>query len=73
MKTWPLLVFCQATIHIELLHFYGTKAFLDHWEKFVAIRGRPGLVVSDRGSNFTSKKNYVAVNVFQLRRGFWKK
>ena len=64
MKTWPLLVVCQATgaIHCELLHSYGTKAFLDHWEKFVSIRGRPGLVVSDQGSNFTSKSNYVAVS-----------
>ena len=28
----------------------------------MSIRGRPGLVVSDQGSNFTSKSNYVAVS-----------
>ena len=42
------------------MHSYGTAAFLLQWTKFVSIRGDPEVVVSDRGSQLTSKNNVVA-------------
>ena len=61
MKVWPLLMVCQGTgaVHIQLMHTYGTEAFLLQWEQFHSIRGDPDPVVSDRGSQLTSSANYV--------------
>ena len=61
MKTWPLLIVCRSTgaLHVQLMHNYGTEAFLLQWLNFVAIRGAPLKVVSDRGSQLTSANNYV--------------
>ena len=61
MKVWPILMVCQGTgaVHTQLCHDYGTQAFLLQWENFVALRGTPSLVVSDRGSQLTSATNYV--------------
>ena len=44
---------------MQLMHNYGTEAFLLQWLNFVAIRGAPLKVVSDRGSQLTSANNYV--------------
>ena len=62
MKTWLLLMVCQATgaVHTELMHDYGTSAFLLQWNWFTALRGDPTLAVSDCGSLLTSRKNNVA-------------
>ena len=60
-KVWPVLFVCQATgaLHICLMHDYGTQAFLLQYRSFVAIRGKPSKVTSDRGSQLTSKGNSV--------------
>ena len=62
LKVWVLLITCEATgaFHTEVIDGYGTLKFLTQWEKFVDNRGRPSHVISDCGSNFRSKKNYVA-------------
>ena len=62
IKVWPLVIVCQSTgaMHIAVMHNYGTKAFLTQWEQFVALRGKPSGVTSDKGSQLTSKENYVA-------------
>ena len=62
LKCWPVLFVCQVTgaVHCELMSSYGTEAFLLQWSKFTSIRGDPAVVVSDRGSQLTSKHNYVA-------------
>ena len=61
MKVWPLLFVCQATgaLHISLMHDYGTEAFILQYRSFVALRGKPAKVTSDRGSQLTSKGNVV--------------
>ena len=53
---------CQATgaVHTELMHTYGTSAFLSQWNRFTALRGDLSLAVSDRGSQLTSGKNNIA-------------
>ena len=39
MKVWPLLFVCQVTgaVHCEVMHSYGTPAFLLQWSRFVTI------------------------------------
>ena len=61
MKAWPLIIVCRSTgaVHTQLMHSYGTEAFLLQWSNFVALRGAPRRVVSDRGSQLTSSENYV--------------
>ena len=62
MKTWPILMVCQATgaVHTELMHNYGASAFLLQWNQFTALRGDPSLAVSDCRSQLTSGKNNIA-------------
>merc|ERR1712120_68975 len=62
MKVWPILFVCQSTgaVHCEVMHDYGTRAFLLQWERYTAIRGVPGVAVSDCGSLLKSVKNTVA-------------
>merc|ERR1712120_18921 len=62
MKVWPILFVCQSTgaVHCEVMHDYGTQAFLLQWERYTAIRGVPGVAVSDCGSQLKSVKNTVA-------------
>ena len=62
MKVWPIIFVCQSTgaVHAEVMHDYGTQAFLLQWSRFTAIRGVPGVAVSDCGSQLKSVKNTVA-------------
>ncbi len=62
MKTWPLLIVCQAigAVHTELMHDYGTEAFLLQWNCFTAVRGDPAVTMSDCGSQLTSSSNVIA-------------
>ena len=71
MKVWPLLIVCQATgaVHCEVMHSYGTPAFLLQWSRFVAIRGDPAVAVSDCGSQLKSSKNVVASSVGPVQTG----
>merc|ERR1712082_565561 len=62
MKVWPIIFVCQSTgaVHAEVMHDYGTQAFLLQWSRFTAIRGVPGVAVSDCGSQLKTVKNTVA-------------
>ena len=61
MKCWPVIFCCLNTgaVHIELLHTYGTEAFLLRWKMFTCIRGSPRLVVSDKGSQLMSAARII--------------
>ena len=63
MKVWPIIFVCQATgaIHLEVMHDYGTEAFLLQWRHYTAVRGKPSIVVSDKGSQLTSGTNVIAM------------
>ena len=73
MKVWPLLFVCQATgaLHISLMHDYGTEAFILQYRSYVAIRGKPAKVTSDRGSQLTSKGNVVVSATEHPRNWGW--
>ena len=61
MKCWPVIFCCLNTgaVHLELLHTYGTEAFLLRWKMFTCIRGSPRLVVSDKGSQLMSAARII--------------
>ena len=63
MKVWPIIFVCQATgaTHYEVMHDYGTEAFLLQWRHYRSIRGNPAIIISDQGSQLTSSKNIVAI------------
>ena len=63
-----------GAVHCEVMHDYGTKAFLLQWDKFTAIRGMPGVAVSDCGSQLRSAKNSVAYPEVQAPQNWdWRK
>ena len=75
MKVWPLLIVCKSTgaLHTLVMHDYGTNAFLLQWSQFVALRGAPMTVTSDRGSQLTSVDNVVRWEQIEDPRGWgWK-
>ena len=61
-KVWPVIFVCQSTgaVHTGVCHDYGTEAFLLQWDHFVAIRGCPSKVQSDRGSQLQAAANLMA-------------
>ena len=63
-EVYPLLLVCQDTgaVHTQVAYDYSTSAFLIQWDDFVAKRGRPIKVVSDRGSQLTSSGNTDLLN-----------
>ena len=64
MKVWPIIFVCQATgaTHYEVMHDYGTEAFLLQWSHFKSICGNPTIIISNQGSQLTSDKNIVAMS-----------
>ena len=61
MKAWPLIICCLNTgaVHLELLHTYGSEAFLLRWKVFTCTRGDPKLVVSDKGSQLKAASKQI--------------
>ena len=41
-------------IHIEVIHSMNTDLFIDSLRRFMARRGKPEIILSDNGTNFTS-------------------
>ena len=58
-EVFPLLMVCLDTgaAHTQVAYDYCTGPFLLQWDYFVAERGRPSEVVSDRGSQRTYSDN----------------
>ena len=61
-KCWILVYCCRATKAVELLATsgYDTESFLLRHEEFVARRGAPVSIVSDRGSQLVSASRVLA-------------
>ena len=60
----PLLLVCQDTgaVYTQVAYNYSMSALLVQWKHFVAKRGRPTKVVSDRGSQLTSANSIAILN-----------
>lgn len=53
-KCWGLIFKCLRTcaVHLDLLNSMDTDAFLLALQRFIARRGKPAEIISDRGTNF---------------------
>lgn len=60
-KAWIVLFTCAVyrCIHLDFVTSLSTDAFLNAFERFINIRGRPSVMYSDNGTNFVG-----AVNLF---------
>jgi hypothetical protein len=56
VKRYGCLFTCMATraVHIEIAHSLNTDSFLAALQRFISRRGRPEMIYSDNGTNFTS-------------------
>jgi len=53
-KTWICLFTCAIyrAIHLEIITFLSTEAFLQVLRRFIARRDRPSIIYTDNGKNF---------------------
>ncbi|KAF2887722.1 hypothetical protein ILUMI_18451 [Ignelater luminosus] len=60
-KGWICLFTCALyrAVHLELVTSLSTDAFLEVLRRFIARRGRPTIIYSDNGTNFTGARNYL--------------
>ncbi len=60
-KVWVVLFTCAVyrAVHLELVSSLSTEMFIMAFRKFVARRGRPSVVYSDNGTNFTGCSNLL--------------
>ena len=58
MKVWGLIINCLVTraLHIEVTEGYGTEHVIQTLRKFIAIRGTPTTIHSDKGSQLISEE-----------------
>ncbi|GFT59126.1 integrase catalytic domain-containing protein [Trichonephila clavipes] len=61
-KAWILLFTCPVyrAIHLELIQSLSTNGFLLGFRRFIARRGRPKIIYSDNGTNFTGANNWIS-------------
>ena len=62
MKVWAGIYLClnTHTIHIAIIRGYSTEDFLLAWDGYIADRGEPGTVHTDRGSQIVSTAKRLA-------------
>ena len=58
-KAWLALFTCAVyrCIHLDFVTSLSTEAFLNAFERFINIRGRPSVIYSDNGTNFVGTAN----------------
>ena len=60
-KVWGLIINCLVTraVHIDVTEDYGMEAVIETLRKFIALRGCPVAIHSDKGSQLTSASNVI--------------
>lgn len=60
-KGWIVLYTCAVyrAVHLELVTSLSTEAFMMSFRRFIARRGRPTVMWSDRGTNFTGMVSLI--------------
>jgi len=58
-KAWICIFTCAVyrAVHFELASTLSTQGFLEYLRRFIARRGRPSIIYSDNGTNFTGAAN----------------
>ncbi|XP_077949972.1 uncharacterized protein LOC144389412 [Gasterosteus aculeatus] len=58
-KVWGIVFCCMASraVHADLTDDQSAESFLQAYSRFVALRGHPGKLWSDRGTNFIGAKS----------------
>ncbi|XP_033226038.1 pyrroline-5-carboxylate reductase 3-like [Belonocnema kinseyi] len=69
-KGYVALFVCYVTraIHLELVSYYTSQAFLSAYKRFIASRGIPAHFYSDNGATFQVADRELRENAAQLRR-----
>ncbi|RXN38928.1 gag-pol fusion poly [Labeo rohita] len=57
-KVWGIVFCCMASraVHVDLVDDQSSESFLQAYSRFVALRGHPRKLWSDRGTNFIGAK-----------------
>ncbi|XP_062390564.1 uncharacterized protein LOC134078562 [Sardina pilchardus] len=57
-KVWGIVFCCMASraVHVDLVDDQSSESFLQTYSRFVALRGHPRKLWSDRGTNFIGAK-----------------
>ena len=60
-KGWGVIFVCMATsvVHLELAESYSTDSFLQSLRRFICIKGTPGKIQSDRGTQLMATSKQV--------------
>ena len=63
-KIWVLIITClySRAVHLECLNSLDTPTFILAFRRFVALRGRCSLIVSDHGSGFLGAQSEVGTD-----------
>ena len=67
VKRYGILFTCLKirAVHIEVMHSMSTDSFVDSIRRFIARRGRPEIIGSDNGTNFTSREKEIRNVILQ--------
>ncbi|GBL80115.1 hypothetical protein AVEN_29109-1 [Araneus ventricosus] len=67
-KAWVVLFTCAVyrCVHLEVVTSINTEYFIQALRRFIARRGRPSVIFSDNGTNFTGTSTV-------LRKGDWER
>ena len=67
-KRYLCLFTCASSraVHLEIAYSMDTASFLNAFSRMVARRGKPEVMISDNGTNFTSAERELRVLVSTL-------
>jgi len=67
VKRYGIIFTCLTirAVHIEVIHSMSTDSFVDSLRRFIARRGKPEIIRSDNGTNFTSGEKEIREAILQ--------
>ena len=67
VKRYGIIFTCLTirAVHIEVIHSMNTDSFVDSLRRFIARRGKPEIIRSDNGINFTSGEKEIREAILQ--------
>ena len=67
VKRYGIIFTCLTirAVHVEVIHSINTDSFVDSLRRFIARRGKPEIIRSDNGTNFTSGEKEIREAILQ--------